>query len=517
MPAGISQILCIFILVSAIAFIAGCSEIRGTADKTGTLVPVSVASGLTTIPSPLPDPSAKIVNVTPDTDHPGGRIPADFLGLSYEAPQMNNRAFYPNATSYINLLRNLGPGVLRFGGNSVEFTYFIDNGTTSIPGARGIIHPSDLDRVFSFARQAGWKVILGLDLGHYNPGMAADEAAYADAHSQGQLLVFEIGNEPDLYMKNGLRPPSWNYTDFHREFDASKAAIRARDPGAPISGPVTAGNLDFFRRFVNDEGGDIVFSSNHMYPLIFSPDMTPSQPRYATVGHLLSDATYSREKAEIGQFSAAAAGAEVPLRYAETNTATSGREPRGFHDNVSDTFAASLWTADYLGLLADSGITGANFHGGFSRGGYSPLWYDGTTYRPSAEYYGMLLFRQLGTGNSIPISLDSSANISVHGVRNDDGTLRLLIINRDEHAPISIAIPDRDSTTASVMRLSAPSATATGNITVGGAEVSTDGTWQPKVIEEAFPQDQKVRIFLPAASAALVTLPSPLPVIFAGM
>jgi len=34
---------------------------------------------------------------------------------------------------------------------------------------RGIIPPADLDCIFLFAIQARWKVILGLNLGHYNP------------------------------------------------------------------------------------------------------------------------------------------------------------------------------------------------------------------------------------------------------------------------------------------------------------------------------------------------------------
>jgi hypothetical protein len=441
-----------------------------------------------------------------DTSHPGTEIPDDFLGLSYEAPQINNRAFYPNVTSYIQLLRNLGPGVLRFGGNSVEFTYYIDNGSDANEGAKDIIQPADLNRVFSFASDAGWKVILGLNLGHYDPQMAADEAAYASANNNGSLLAFEIGNEPDLFMRNGLRPADWNYNDFNQEFDAYRMAILAQDPGVPIDGPVTAYDYNFFSHFLQNENQNVTFASTHLYALSFNPDMSPSNPRYATIDHLLSDTTCEWEKTTVGQFVADAARYHIPLRFAETNTATGARAGTGIVDNVSPTFATSLWSADYLFILADEGVVGANFHGGFTRGGFTPLYFDGEEYRPAAEYYGMLFFHQAGTGHPIPVTADPTAGISIHSVLDDDGTLHVALINRDLSQPMTVVIPVNGVGTASVMRLSAPSVTAASGMTLGGAEVAPDGSWNPQVIESLAVHNGEIRVALPAASAAMVTL-----------
>ena len=50
-------------------------------------------------------------------------IPSDFLGFSYEMSQLtdNSRYLHPDNLVLIQMMKNLGNGVLRLGGNSSDF------------------------------------------------------------------------------------------------------------------------------------------------------------------------------------------------------------------------------------------------------------------------------------------------------------------------------------------------------------------------------------------------------------
>ena len=62
------------------------------------------------------------VNLHVDESKPGPAFPADFLGFSYEKNVLALDHFKPSNTAMVNLMRHLGGGVLRFGGNYVEIT-----------------------------------------------------------------------------------------------------------------------------------------------------------------------------------------------------------------------------------------------------------------------------------------------------------------------------------------------------------------------------------------------------------
>jgi hypothetical protein len=69
-------------------------------------------------PSADPEPGPQKVQVAMGED-PIGLMPVDFTGLSYEAPQLYNPAYFSDAnTSLVEAFRVLSPhGVLRLGGN----------------------------------------------------------------------------------------------------------------------------------------------------------------------------------------------------------------------------------------------------------------------------------------------------------------------------------------------------------------------------------------------------------------
>src|SRR6188768_2003319 len=77
------------------------------------------AATLALSPTPVtaaPDP----VTITVDSRHPGGRLPADFVGLSFEMRELGIGNLDPAQGNTAALLRTLGPGNLRIAGNTLD-------------------------------------------------------------------------------------------------------------------------------------------------------------------------------------------------------------------------------------------------------------------------------------------------------------------------------------------------------------------------------------------------------------
>ncbi len=446
-----------------------------------------------------PEPTARVVVGLQKAGRP---IPADFLGFSYEAPALTGDYFDVRNHELIRLLRNLGGGALRFGGNSVEFTGWSRRGNNKMAGERAVVTPRDLDRLFAFSAKTGWPVILGLNLGHYDPKLFADEAAYAVHHGGHHLLALEIGNEPDLFMHNGLRPRSWGYADFRREWNAYARAIRARAPQAPISGPTTccAAGWRWFPRFVPHEHSKLVFASYHIYPMSAAPSVPSDSPHYASIRNMLSPELMARVAKEVSQLATVAKSQNLPLRIAETNSASHGGK-----NGVSNVFAAALWGADYAFTLAEQGAAGLNFHGGFVCRGYTAICRSGGQYLAQPLYYGMLLFHASTPARIVPVQVHTSVNLAAHAVLADDGTLSVVLINKDRKRSVKARIAGAGPyTRGTVLRLTAPSLEAQTGITFGGHAVGADGSWTPGAGEAIRRHGRVFQVSLPAASALLV-------------
>jgi hypothetical protein len=177
----------------------------------------------------------------------GSAVPADFQGLSIEWSMVEHWFGTSAATvivPFVNLLRSLRrddtTGVLRIGGNSQDG--YLWNPVGSTAGNRlfaGTITPGMVDAVFEVARRAGWRVIFGLNLAADNPTLAAALAQYVrGADPTGQLLAFEVGNEP-----NGYLTTTGVYLErigrYVAALDASPLTV-----GVPITGPAISENAD---------------------------------------------------------------------------------------------------------------------------------------------------------------------------------------------------------------------------------------------------------------------------------
>ena len=341
------------------------------------------------------------------------------------------------------------------------------------------------------------------------------------------MLAVEVGNEPDLFMKNGARNSKWSYEDFRREFDAYAAEIRERSPNSPISGPTTCCTLgpDWFEHFVADEGSRLAFASYHVYPMS-AAQTNPDAPSFPTIPRMLSPELMKHVADRVDRLAAAAMANHLQLRIAETNSASHGGK-----EGVSNTFASALWGADYAFTLAEHGVVGLNFHGGFACRGYTPICIADGHFIAQPLYYGMLLFHFAMQGRParlVPVEVRAPGNLVAHAVLNEGGPLRVVLINKDMQKAMTVEISDFQNYPrvwfppyspqrppmpirggfhhGSVFRLMAPALDSTSGITLAGTTVNAYGGWSGKPGEKLERHKKVFRMELPPASAALVLL-----------
>jgi uncharacterized protein (TIGR03437 family) len=399
------------------------------------------------------------------------------------------------------MVAQVGPGLLRFGGNSVDkLTGWMPGQRTSSTPA-SVIASSDVDRAFGFARAVGWRVLFSLNLGQGDPATDADEADYVYRSASDVLSGFEVGNEPDLYHSNGLRPATYTVNDYMAEWQTYASAIQARVPAAVLTGSAAAGSITTWTStFASHLGSRIALLTQHLYPLA-PTSVNPNASNVASVPHILGSPARQTEDTDGSQIQAIAQGQKIPWRMAETNSCYNGGEK-----GVSDVFASALWGVDYMFTLAGRNAAGVNFHGG-GTGTYTPIAVTSTQATARPLYYALLLFRAAARGRVVPLNVSANGvNLTAYGALDDDGTLRLTAINKDmtQDAAVSIA-PGAGYTTALAIRLAAPAVDSTTGVTLGGASVQADGSWLPAGLENVSSSDGAFLTTVRAASAVLVS------------
>jgi len=442
-------------------------------------------------------------------DELGNPIAPDFTGLSYETSQLSDPSFFSRENAPLaGFHRRLGAaGILRIGGNTSEFSVWsptaaiqptpeaLGPDTGRHPAPRRPVTPLAVRNLRGFLELSGWRLIYGLNMGSESPETVAAEAAYVAAVMGERLVALQLCNEPDLFHSNGLRPADYDYRQFATEWRRYLRAVRRRLPHVPVAGPDTAGNNEWLLQFADEQRHDLSFLTHHYYAE--GPPTDPSM----TIGRLLGPSP--RLEAELAAAAAARRQTGLAFRLAETNSCYRGGKP-----GVSDTFASALWAADLMYRLAQADAIGINFHGG-GYGWYTPVaGTRGNGFVARPIYYGMLLFAVAGAGRLVMTQLQGAADgsLAAYCVKTPDGTLKLVLLNRslDRDATLTVAVPGVKS--ASVLRLNAPRADDTTDVTFGGAVVGNDGAWTPTVAESLAARRGAVTLGVPQASGALVTL-----------
>lgn len=484
-------------------------------------------------PGGQPAPAAGIA-VSVDSAHPGTVIPSSFLGLSMETPAVDSPAVVSEAPALLRLMRQLGPGVLRISGVSVDRTQWMATPEPAAPWRVATITPADLRNLAALMGATGWRLLLGLNLGHPVSQALVEEARVATSVFGSSLAGLEIGNEPDLYTRSvsapfryllgggALRPREWGPAAYEAEITSLRAALAAGGVPAALYGPDTAAPA-WLEGYVARQGPGLAALAQHFYPLgrCHAGRLLAAGPSPAS---LLSRKVALHEVRRIGELARLAARHGLPLRIDEANSVSCAGQP-----HTSDTFAAALWAVDFSLIAAHEGVIGVNFHGGLGScsvaGTIASPWYSplcvltSGQLRARPEYYGLLLLRSLEGCAFLPTAYSTSRDIAIYALRATDGSLRVVIDDMEAPvaarrgkrarapAPALIALrADRSYDHASVVRLSAPSARSAQGVRYGGAQVGEDGSFAGPVPVPLAGAPGSFRVAVRPASVAVVTL-----------
>lgn len=434
--------------------------------------------------------------VSVDTSSPRFSIPDDFIGFSFETRRVNADSdgvagwfFDSTNTQAVTLFRQLGVKSLRVGGGSV------DQPQVPIPATK------DIDALFRFAKAANVRVIYSLRLAEGNPEQNASIAKYIWDNYRDLLDCFTIGNEPK------------NYSEFSKQWKAMADAVVKAVPEAKFCGPAAVSSMDGgaeqIRNFARDFGktGLTKFVTAHDYP-------GGNSLRNATDGNsgrdqMLSGTWLEHYQYFYNQFVPAVSAMGLKYKYDEASSFYKG----GAKD-ASDTFAAALWSLDFMHWWAAHGCAGINFHNNrWPMYNITICKDDAGNFQTRPQGYGIKAFDIGGHGKVVPVTV-SRTGITAYGVV-DSTNLYLTIINKEHgeygrDAEIKVkGIAVKDA--VEVMYLKAPKndVSATTGVSLGDATINNTGEWQGKWTTLQRTGNDRLTIPVSAASAAIVKIHLP--------
>lgn len=446
-------------------------------------------------------------------------VPRDFVGFAME---WSNAAWFfrkpgtprnalkinQNVVRALKNLRYLNVGV---NGNSGMLVYLSTtklslNELDKWTGARKLleIFPDDFRMLDKVGDETGASFIVGAPLLHptdsrYLVEFMVDGILKYIKHNH--IYAIEAGNEPDHWAldKKGFRTPPFTYEQYMAEMKRhSEAVAKAWPKSVPYqlgAGPAFAGCntfkekvcwqpklLDFAQRSsklfkyvtYHRYGNSGCSSSTNHETLLGDPD--PNTGDFKWVEDLVPKLNAMGRKLVWGEGNALSCG---------------GKE------EVSDSFAATLWMLDNLFETAVRGVYKANVHTDPTHD-YSPFQVDqkNGNVKVMPVFYGMLAFTRIFDSGSSSIfrlrSAVQSRYIKVWGVETASKHFHVVVLHKDLKAKgalklrIKIDNANEYDTTATLTRLTAPSYTSKTGIKIAGQtfDGSKDGTLNGKRVVE---------------------------------
>jgi hypothetical protein len=421
------------------------------------------------------------------TGAPLYKVPTDFIGLSYEAMQLEDPSFFsPANKSLIEQFRALSThGVLRLGGNTSEFGWWkatpdsqppsrthgrVDNGEPP-PTTIFAITPEAIHNLDGFLKATGWTCIYGLNLGFATEEADVTEARFVANILGPRLQYFQLGNEVDLFNRHLRDPKTWGVDQYLKEWVPLALAVQKAVPGAKFGMPDVASDVSWLTKIAAvwpslPQKPNVITLSHHYYW-----GGPPNSPK-ATIERLLKPSPDIAQKAATAREAAAKMG--VPFRMTEGNTIYQGGKP-----GLSDAYAAALWGAGYLFELMSLGYSGVNLHGGsghaqaISVGGnlrgellmkdpnaphpkpfYTPIANEGTLagsgvdgklndkYLLEPVGYGMKFASQFAGATLLPLDFNpGTVNAVAYAARRADNKVIIAILNKDATQNLTLTTP----------------------------------------------------------------------------
>jgi hypothetical protein len=443
----------------------------------------ATAASLKTFAQTAASGAPQPAKLTLHADQPGAAIPHNFVGLSYETQQLSEPGFFSPANhGLIAQLRALAPhGVLRLGGNSSDYAFWKAT-PDAVPPPRAPrpykvgdpppdltynVTPEAVHNLRGFLDVTGWTCLYGINFGTNTPAIAADEAVFVAKTLGAKLEYFQVGNEADRFGSTIRDPKTWTADKYFDEWIVFANAIRAKVPGAKFGLPDTAGNPEWYAVVVTrllaldeHERPDVGALTHHYY--FTGP---PSNPK-ATVANLLQADPHVQKLYDDIHAAAVRLGSgehrTVQYRMTEGNSCYRGGKP-----GLSDIFAASLWSADYLLKLASLGYAGVNLHGGTAKliasslGGvlpgealladpnephpkpfYTPIAEVGDSYVAEPVSFGMRFAQRFAGATLVGVDFDpGEVNATAYAAKMPDGRVLVAVINKDATLDLELALP----------------------------------------------------------------------------
>ncbi len=420
---------------------------------------------------------------------------------------------------YFQFMRNLGPALLRLGGNSQDNTCWDMASAPHPKFCNAPLTAGDFQLWSAAARATGWHLILGINLKQDAPQWALKEITQGVSRymQPSEIKALEIGNEPSLFPRDGSRPRSYSPQDQVHDFMAYARAFAANPVPKKfaLAGPAACCSWE------NTKDLDIFMEgarhSNLRLVTVHEYVTTTCGGRTVSIPQLLAPETTERFIRRARRWVVAAHAHGLPMALAETNSTSCGGMT-----GVSNAFASAVWGLDYMFQVARDGFSSINFHSSYKTGGsaYNPIVTLGTKqghgrwhYNNIAEplYYAMYMFARNAEGNHLlPVSVSTHANVRAYAVSACTRcAVRVFLINKDlaasGEARVSVA---GHKAPATLLLLRAPSlSSSAGGVRYGGAQFNSEGRIAPPHTTTVRPNAQGEYVFtLPNASAALLTI-----------
>lgn len=378
-------------------------------------------------------------------------------------------------------IQNAGVGLLRYPGGSTSDVYHWQS-NTNVAGQGTDSARDTFDAFMTMAQSIGAQPMITVDYGGGTPTEAANWVQYANKGGSGYtgpvptyaggsstghtygIKYWEIGNE--IY-GDGTYGATWEFNNnahtsaaYANNVVTYSQAMKAVDPTIKIGVVLTAPNN--WPDGVTGSASPLPWNQTVLSTACSSIDVAivhwyPQNPGNENDASLLSDSSQiasmvSTLRSELTQFCGAHASA-VQIMVTETNSVSSNPGKQ-----TVSTVNALFQDDDYMSWLengvanvdwwtlhnnAVAGNTSSSLFGTTQYGDYGVL-ANGTCTTttsgicepavdtPFPAYYGLQMLNNLGkSGDTMVASLSNQALISSHAVKQANGNLALLLINKD--------------------------------------------------------------------------------------
>jgi len=430
-------------------------------------------------------------------------IPPNFMGLS--ADYLTPSTLMGQASSGVNqIYRNLLGNLTQY--YTAPLLFRIEGDNSTLAGIQ-----ADTEPLVEFAQALNVNYTLGVDLMTDNLSLTESEAStWVNGIPANLIQAIEIGNEPDNYPSQNMRPSTYTFSNYQAEIQEWQQGIQSTIGGnVNIMGPSVAGSSW-------DAGMEGAISSATLTPTIVSQHAYLSGAAAGQTlppDYLLQPTSATKLPGMYAPFAAVAHQNGLIFRMGEMNSIGGGGAA-----GISNSFSSALWSIDTMFNFLNNGMDGVNWHSGqytaYELFQFKPICYKGNTTFSltlvNPVYYGLLTFAQMAGRNAslLPVSTISDANVSIWATIDGNGTTHMIVINKDEAATGNVQINLPGYTTGTVRYLSAPSYTSTVGVTLGGQtfDGSTDGTIQGQVVTSTITGQNGVFTLsnMPTTTAALI-------------